>query len=359
MIKSLTDAHVADALPRIVASQDWVAALSEAVNLMHRRTMQYINDSQIYTDIGNASEEVLDALAVNWKIDWYDTGYAIEQKRRIIQTALTVQRLMGTVSAVKLQIDAILPETELEEWFDYGGDPGTFRLYLNVTETTPSNPAKIYSAKEIERRLITAKRWSAHLESTSYMIKRGVSIGSKVEIWAIRPPLCGTIYCGTYWMPSTLGRTERHAIATMPRAEAFNAQPDFAGTLPVPATVGYSACGAMACAARRVPISSARSFPVHCRGTRMKCKTRTLFTRERRGIPWTQKSSAGKSLLRMAFLLSRLSVVKAAVGRCHKKERGKQHGVFYRKLFECPPRRVAEKCRSVSVPDQQRHLAGR
>lgn len=248
MIKSLTDAHVADALPRIVANQDWVSALSEAVNLMHRRTMRYIDESQIYTDIGNASEEVLDALAVNWKVDWYDTGYAVEQKRRIIQTALTVRRLMGTVSAVKLQIDAIFPETELEEWFDYGGDPGTFRLYLNVTETTPSNPAKIYSAKEIERRLITAKRWSAHLESMSYMIKRGVSIGSKVEIWAIRPPLCGTIYCGTYWMPSTLGRTERHAIATMPRAEAFNAQPDFAGTLPVPATVGYSACGAMACA---------------------------------------------------------------------------------------------------------------
>lgn len=245
MIKSLTDAHVADALPRIVASQDWVAALSEAVNLMHRRTMQYINDSQIYTDIGNASEEVLDALAVNWKIDWYDTGYAIEQKRRIIQTALTVRRLMGTVSAVKLQIDAIFPETELEEWFDYGGDPGTFRLYLNVTETTPS---KIYSAKEIERRLITAKRWSAHLESMSYMIKRGVSIGSKVEIWAIRPPLCGTIYCGTYWMPSTLGRTESHSIVVAPKAEGFTVQPKFAGTLPVPSTVGYSVCGKMVCA---------------------------------------------------------------------------------------------------------------
>lgn len=248
MIKSLQDARIVDAVPRIVSDQDWVMAMSEAVSAMHRRTMRYIDNSQIYTNIENVSEAVLDTLAVNWKIDWYDTSYALEQKRRIIQTALTVRRLMGTVSAVRLQIDAIFPGTELEEWFDYDGDPGTFRLFLNVTETTPSNPAEVYSASDIERRLITAKRWSAHLESMSYMIKRGISVGAGVKIWAMRPPLCGTIYCGTYWMPATLGRTERHALATMPKAEAFNARPDFAGTLPVPSTVGYSACGAMACA---------------------------------------------------------------------------------------------------------------
>lgn len=294
MIKSLTDAHVADALPRIVASQDWVAALSEAVNLMHRRTMQYINDSQIYTDIGNASEEVLDTLAVNWKIDWYDTGYAIEQKRRIIQTALTVRRLMGTVSAVKLQIDAIFPETELEEWFDYGGDPGTFRLYLNVTETTPSNPAKIYSAKEIERRLITAKRWSAHLESMSYMIKRGVSIGSKVEIWAIRPPLCGTIYCGTYWMPSTLGRTESHSIVVAPKAEGFTVQPKFAGTLPVPSTVGYSVCGKMVCAGVSDAFVGNPEFAGTLPGDREKMQNPNLMYQGTKGYSVNAKILSGR-----------------------------------------------------------------
>lgn len=83
MIKSLQDVLLTDALPRIVAGQDWVIALAGAVGEMHRRTMQYIDASQIYTSLDTASEEVLDALAINWKIDWYDSGYAIEQKRRI------------------------------------------------------------------------------------------------------------------------------------------------------------------------------------------------------------------------------------------------------------------------------------
>ena len=156
MIKDLRDARLVDAVPRVVAGQDWVRALSEAVGVLHERTLRYIDDSQIYTSLDTATEPVLDALAINWKVDWYDTGYSVEQKRRIIKTALTVRRLMGTVGAVKLQADAIYPGTMLEEWFEYGGQPGTFRLYINVTDTTEEHPAIIYSPAEMERRLITA-----------------------------------------------------------------------------------------------------------------------------------------------------------------------------------------------------------
>ena len=210
MIKDLRDARLVDAVPRVVAGQDWVRALSEAVGVLHERTLRYIDDSQIYTSLDTATEPVLDALAINWKVDWYDTGYSVEQKRRIIKTALTVRRLMGTVGAVKLQADAIYPGTMLEEWFEYGGQPGTFRLYINVTDTTEEHPAIIYSPAEMERRLITAKRWSAHLESLSYMVRHTLATGCRVDKWAYTVPECGTIYCGVWWMPATLGYTAHH-----------------------------------------------------------------------------------------------------------------------------------------------------
>ena len=89
--------------------------------------------SQVYTAIDTVAEEVLDALAVNWKIDWYDTGYDIEQKRRIVKTALNIRRTMGTAGAARTQADAIYPGTKLEEWFEYGGTPGKFRLRVNIT----------------------------------------------------------------------------------------------------------------------------------------------------------------------------------------------------------------------------------
>lgn len=168
MIKSLLDAELRDGVPRVLQKQPWVEALSRAVLDLHRQTMGFIDGSQIYTAIDTVGEEVLDALAVNWKIDWYDTDYDIEQKRRIVKTALNIRRTMGTVAAVKAQADAIYPGSTLEEWFQYGGEPGYFRLRVNIMTVEEQEKFAAMSLREIERRLAAAKRFSAHLEEVEY-----------------------------------------------------------------------------------------------------------------------------------------------------------------------------------------------
>ena len=117
MIKSLRQARITDGLPRVLARQEWVIALSEALGLALGKTLDYTDESQIYTRLDTAPETVLDVLAVDWKIDWYDTELTVEQKRRIVKTALTVRRLMGTAAAVKLQVHAIYPEATGRGYF--------------------------------------------------------------------------------------------------------------------------------------------------------------------------------------------------------------------------------------------------
>lgn len=175
MIKSLRDAQIADGLPRVLREQPWAMALSLAVAELHKKTMDYIDGSQIYTAIDLVAEEVLDALAVNWKIDWYDTEYDIEQKRRIVKTALNVRRTMGTVGAVKTQADAIYPGTTLEEWFNYGSTHGKFRLRVNIVRVEEQQKFQMMSLAEIERRLAAAKRFSSHLEEVEYYDAGGVA----------------------------------------------------------------------------------------------------------------------------------------------------------------------------------------
>ena len=157
MIKGLKDAQITDGLPRVLAEQPWVRALSLAMLELHRKTMDYIDASQVYTAIDTVAEEVLDALAVNWKIDWYDTGYDIEQKRRIVKTALNIRRTMGTAGAARTQADAIYPGTKLEEWFEYGGTNGKFRLRVNITTVEERQKFAAMTIEEIERRLAWRK----------------------------------------------------------------------------------------------------------------------------------------------------------------------------------------------------------
>ena len=51
MIKGLKDAQITDGLPRVLAEQPWVRALSLAMLELHRKTMDYIDASQVYTAI--------------------------------------------------------------------------------------------------------------------------------------------------------------------------------------------------------------------------------------------------------------------------------------------------------------------
>ena len=53
MIKSLRDAQIIDGLPRILREQPWVRALSMAAAELHRKTMDYIEASQVYTAISS------------------------------------------------------------------------------------------------------------------------------------------------------------------------------------------------------------------------------------------------------------------------------------------------------------------
>ena len=240
MIKSLRDARITDALPRVVSTQEWVKALALALSEVHKTTLNFADKSQIYTEIDNASEPVLDALAVNWKIDWYDTTYSLDKKRRIVKTAMDVRRLMGTAQATRTQADAIYPGTMLEEWFEYGGEAGYFRLSIDITGSAEENSVILSDPEEMERQLTAAKRWSTHMESLSYMVKHALVTNPKVEKWIVRLPICGTVYCGTWWIPATLGRSEGVTLKSPGMAEGYVYQPEFAGTLPQVAVLGRS-----------------------------------------------------------------------------------------------------------------------
>lgn len=164
MIKSLREARIRDGLPRVLASQGWVLAMSEALGVIHKRTLDFADNSQVYTALDDVPEVILDALAINWKIDWYDTDYSIGQKRRVVKTALTVRRLMGTVRAVKLQANAIYPGTALKEWFEYGGTPGCFRVIVALAEQGISFEQYL----QLINGVLLCKNVRSHLEGVSF-----------------------------------------------------------------------------------------------------------------------------------------------------------------------------------------------
>lgn len=74
---------------------------------------------------------------------------------------------------------------------------------------------------------------------------KGITIGEKMAVWYNEVPECGTLYCGTWWMISTLGWSINSKLEIGSKPEAFAVSPELCGTLPDIARPGYSVCGTM------------------------------------------------------------------------------------------------------------------
>lgn len=162
----LGDAGLIEGLPPDVAKEPWVKILDAVFRERRKKELEAAERLKIYTDIDRADEAILDILAAQFRVDWYDTRYSAETKRRIIKTALEVRRYCGTEWAVQKALSAIYPNVEISEWYDYGGKPGYWRMNANITDN-----AVIYTPEEIEKRLGYARRCTAHLEHIVYAIE--------------------------------------------------------------------------------------------------------------------------------------------------------------------------------------------
>lgn len=91
-----------------------------------------------------------------WSPEWSEV-----RKRKAVKSALGIRRYAGTKGAMNSVLEAHgIEHGSIKEWFDYGGQPGCFRLELNVDGIGLS--ARAY--QQLFDGLNQAKRLSAHFD---------------------------------------------------------------------------------------------------------------------------------------------------------------------------------------------------
>jgi phage tail P2-like protein len=70
----------------------------------------------------------LSYLAWGFSVEVWDSSWSINQKRQVLVDAVQVHRAKGTVGSVRRALSGIGFRTDIAEWFDYAGDPHTFRV---------------------------------------------------------------------------------------------------------------------------------------------------------------------------------------------------------------------------------------
>lgn len=129
----LSAENLMNAFPQVLKNDAKLAALASSIADVLAKRREEIGKLLIYSRIDELPEDLLDILAYDFKVDWWDYGYTVEQKRQTLKDSWHVHRHLGTKYAVETAISAIYPNTVVQEWFEYAGDPYTFRLLINAS----------------------------------------------------------------------------------------------------------------------------------------------------------------------------------------------------------------------------------
>ena len=136
MSKDLQSTSLLDILPQNLLADKKINAEARALD----DELQKITEAT-----RNAlSEEVIDLLAWQWHVDFYEPSMSIETKRQLVRESIAWHRIKGTKAAVEKMTQTVFKGGVVTEWFEYGGEPYHFRIdVLNAPNMTEENRGRL------------------------------------------------------------------------------------------------------------------------------------------------------------------------------------------------------------------------
>ena len=174
----LYNSNITDILPEVFSKKPEVQALGYAVNKAMQRLMGYCKNIGIYNSIDTLPERVLDLLAIEFNTQYYEDTLDIKIKRELIRNTFVWYTRTGTPAAVTEVVEAIFGNGEIEEWFQYGGEPYHFKVITyNVSATDEM-------LKQMEAIVSSVQNVRSRLEEVIVEFREAMSLymGCKVNI---------------------------------------------------------------------------------------------------------------------------------------------------------------------------------
>ncbi|MBQ0067566.1 MAG: phage tail protein I [Phascolarctobacterium sp.] len=232
MSKTIYDTDFTTYLPEALKKDPKMVALAKAATDELLKASGLVDDVLIYSRFDELPEELVDILAYDLHVDWYDFNYPLEAKRDLVKNSVKVHKKMGTKYAIETALGSLFSGSEVEEWFQYNGEPGHFHIILDVT-----NQRITASYQEIIRAVKLYKRLSAHMDELTYQGSIHTEIRTHGEYYRYSTPLTGRLNAGTYPYRNMKGKQDNITVIVGSDNAGFIFHAPAAGTMPYRNTV--------------------------------------------------------------------------------------------------------------------------
>lgn len=150
------------AFPYSLARDEDKEKLAESIAGELARTVSDTEKALIFPEIDTLPEDLLDILAADFKIDWYDAESPVWYKRQTVKECILVHKFKGTKYAVETALHSMFMSAEVQEWFEYNGEPYHFKVV--VYGHTSSN------LKKLNSKLLYAKNLRSVLDDVRFVL---------------------------------------------------------------------------------------------------------------------------------------------------------------------------------------------
>lgn len=136
MAKEIEPLSLQDISPPSITGDENVKHLMTAIDPELQSVSHDIREAFIVSRINELPEEVLDLLAWQWHVDFYELAHSVEAKREMVLKSIMWHRKKGTEQAIIDALAMLGVEGKFTSWkdlLDEGAEPYTFVIDAKIT----------------------------------------------------------------------------------------------------------------------------------------------------------------------------------------------------------------------------------
>ncbi len=172
MIKELKTLSLVDILPDNLLADEQIYATAKALDKELQLVAEDCKQVMHLSRIDELPEPVVDLLAWQWHVDFYEPGMDLPTKRRMVKQSIAWHRRKGTPSAVEEVATAVFGRAKVSEWFDYSGEPYHFRIDLleapGLTDEKINEIVRLVEMVKNTRSVLDGIHFNQQLAGTEY-----------------------------------------------------------------------------------------------------------------------------------------------------------------------------------------------
>lgn len=195
----LENLQLTQLLPASIAADTTVKNISLSVETILQTVAGQTAAVLLLPHLDELPEAIIDELAWQYHVDAYSADFAIDVKRQLIRQSIAWHHKKGTPAAVTDMLSTIYASAQLEEFWEYGGEPYHFRVTVGEDRTdsaqTIDDAIMVIKLSKNVRSWLDGIKFRRNITGTIYL-GAAMSKNKKVELFAHTELATNSLYIG-------------------------------------------------------------------------------------------------------------------------------------------------------------------